>query len=135
MKLFLLSVFLTACALQAEDLIVIAHPGVKASEISADDIKLVFLGSKTALSDGSPVTPVLAKDGAVHEAFLKSYVGKSDAALRNHYKSLVFTGKGSMPKTLDSDAAIAAYVASNKGAIGYVAASASTGGAKKLGIK
>jgi hypothetical protein len=40
-----------------------------------------------------------------------------------------------MPKTLDSDAAIAAYVASNKGAIGYVAASASTGGAKKLGIK
>ncbi|MCX6595806.1 MAG: hypothetical protein NTV70_05515 [Acidobacteria bacterium] len=135
MKLFLLFVFLTSCALRAEDIAIIAHPGVKASDISADDVKLVFLGSKTALSDGSPVTPVLAKDGSIHDAFLKTYVGKSDAALRNHYKSLVFTGKGSMPKTLDSDAAIAAYVAGNKGAIGYVAAGANTGGAKKLNIK
>ena len=135
MKRFLFSIFLTAGLALAENVVVIAHPGVKASEVSAEDIKLVFLGSKTALSDGSAVTPVLAKDGPVHEAFLKAYVGKSDAALRNHYKSLVFTGKGSMPKTLDSDAAIAAYVAANKGAIGYVAAGASTGGAKKLGIK
>jgi ABC-type phosphate transport system substrate-binding protein len=48
---------------------------------------------------------------------------------------LVFTGKGSMPKSLASDADIVAYVTKTKGAIGYVSAAASVGGAKKLTIK
>ena len=106
----------------AADLKVIADPSVGTSSVSADELKGVFLATKTSWSDGSHV--VLKKGGPVHEAFVKEYLGKTDAALETYYRSLVFTGKGSMPTTLASDAEVVTYVAKTKAAIGYVGASA-----------
>jgi ABC-type phosphate transport system substrate-binding protein len=114
---------------------VIANSSVTASTISADELKGVFLVTKTALSDGSHVEPVLEKSGATHESFVKEYLGKSDSALQTYYRSLVFTGKASMPKTLGADSEVVAYVAKTKGAIGYVGAGASTAGVKTLEVK
>jgi len=122
-------------AAYAADVKVIANPGVGASSVSAEELKGVFLATKNALSDGSHVEPVLEKDGASHEAFLKAYIGKTDAALETYYRSLVFTGKASMPKMLGSDAEVVAYVAKTKGAIGYVGAGAATAGVKILEVK
>jgi hypothetical protein len=78
----------------AADLKVIANSSVGATTVSSDELKGVFLATKSSLSDGSHVEPVLLKSGAVHEAFLKDYVGKSESALETYYRSLVFTGKG-----------------------------------------
>lgn len=118
----------------AADFKVVANPSVKASDISIDDLKGVFLATKTALSDGSQVEPVLAKTGSAHEAFLKD-LGKTDAALATYYRSLVFTGKASMPKICGSDAEVIEYVSKTKGAIGYVSAEAKAPGTKTLGVK
>jgi ABC-type phosphate transport system substrate-binding protein len=119
---------------RAGDIKVIANPSVGASTVSADDLKGVFLQEKSSLSDGSHVAPVLLKGGAAHEAFVKQYLGKTDDALQTYYRSLVFTGKGSMPKMLGSDAEMVAYVAKTKGAIGYVSAGASVEGVKTLEV-
>ena len=141
MKLFqyLTSAFLVLafCALRAgaADVKIIANESVGASSVSADELKGVFLATKSSLSDGSHVTPVLEKDGPAHEAFLKEYVGKTDSAFETYYRSLVFTGKASMPKTTASDAEMVAYVAKTKGAIGYVSTAAGTDGVKTLEIK
>jgi len=124
-----------AAAAPAADLKVIANPSVGASSVSADELKNVFLITKTSLADGSHVEPVLEKGGPTHEAFIKEYLGKSDAALQTYYRSLVFTGKASMPKTLGADAEVVAYVAKTKGAIGYVSAGAATAGVKALEVK
>lgn len=136
-KLFLVATVLTAAAAlaHASDFKLIANPSVKASEISSDDLKAVFLATKTSLPDGSHVEPVWEKGGAVHDAFLKEYVGKTDAAIGIYYRSLVFTGKASMPKSFGSDAEVVAYVAKTKGAIGYVGASTGGDGVKSLNVK
>ncbi|SPE32993.1 conserved exported hypothetical protein [Candidatus Sulfopaludibacter sp. SbA3] len=126
---------LFAVSAWAADLKVIANPSVGASAVSVDDLKGVFLATKSSLSDGSHVEPVLEKGGATHEAFLKEYIGKTDTALQTYYRSLVFTGKASMPKQLASDAEVVAYVAKTKGAIAYVSAGASTDGVKTLDVK
>jgi len=126
---------LFAVSAWAADLKVIANPSVGASAVSVDDLKGVFLATKSSLSDGSHVEPVLEKGGATHEAFLKEYIGKTDTALQTYYRSLVFTGKASMPKQLASDAEVVAYVAKTKGAIAYVCAGASTDGVKTLDVK
>jgi ABC-type phosphate transport system substrate-binding protein len=122
----------TVCA---ADVKIIANESVGATSISADELKGVFLATKTSLSDGSHVVPVLEKGGPAHEAFLKDYLGKTDSALETYYRSLVFTGKASMPKTLGADAEVVAYVAKTKGAIGYVGADAATEGVKTLEMK
>jgi hypothetical protein len=120
---------------RAADIKLIANPSVGAASVSADELKGVFLATKSSLKDGSHVEPVLEKDGPVHEAFVKAYLGKTDAALQTYYRSLVFTGKASMPKTLGSDAEVSAYVARTKGAIGYVSGEANTPGVKTLEVK
>jgi len=70
----------------------------------------VFLQERTSLPDGSHVEPVLEKGGAAHDAFLKQYLDKNDSALQTYYRSLVFTGKGSMPKAVGTDGDVVAYV-------------------------
>ncbi len=117
------------------DFKVIANSSVGASSISADELKAVFLQEKSSLSDGSRVTPVLAKGGSAHEIFVKQYLGKTEDALMTYYRSLVFTGKGLMPKTLESDAEVLAYVAKTKGSIGYISSAASADGVKVLEVK
>ena len=94
---------------------VIANSSVKADRISPEEIKRVFLQEQNSLADGSHVEPVLEKDGPSHEAFLKMYMGRTDDNLQTYYRALVFTGRGSMPKELGSDAEMVAYVDQNKG--------------------
>ena len=114
---------------------VIANPSVKADSVSADELKSVFLEESSSLRDGSHVEPVLVKGGAAHEEFLSEYLGKTDSALQSYYRSIVFTGKGSMPKIVGSDAEVVAYVAKTKGAIGYVSQGFSADGVKSLAVK
>jgi hypothetical protein len=51
--------FLTLASAIAGDLKVIANSSVGTSSVSADELKGVFLSTKTSLSDGSHVEPVL----------------------------------------------------------------------------
>ena len=125
---------LLAMAANAGEFKVIANSSVDTAAVSLDDLKSVFLETKLELGSGH-VVPVLAKSGPAHEAFLKECLGKSDSALSTYYRSLVFTGKGGMPKALGSDADVAEYVAKTKGAIGYVAASAAAGSVKTIEVK
>jgi ABC-type phosphate transport system substrate-binding protein len=136
-SLFFAAVLLCATGVSASaaDFKVIANAGVKADSISTDDLKAIFLATKNTFSDGSHAEPVWAKGGTVHDEFLKQYVGKTDAALGTYYRSLVFTGKASMPKSFATDDEVTAYVAKTKGAIGYVSGSANPEGVKTLDVK
>ena len=114
--------------------IVIANPSVKAAEVSKNDLKDVFTGASSSLA-GSKVTPVLLKGGAANDEFLSSYVGKSDGAFMAGWRSLVFSGQASMPKTIDSEAAMAEYVAHTPGAVGYIGKATAHEGVKVLEVK
>jgi hypothetical protein len=135
--IFLLFCFFLGCGMaKAQDVVVVANKSVKASDVSDGDLKDVFSGDKTSLKDGSHVIPVTLKGGPAHEAFLKKYLGKNDAAFRAAWRSLVFTGQGSMPKTFDTDAALVDYVAATPGALGYASSSAANKeGVKTLAVK
>ena len=127
-------VFFAPVRVIAADIKVIANGSVKADAISANEVKSVFLEEYNSLRDGTHVEPVLEKDGPVHQAFLHEYLGGTDDDLQNYYRALVFSGRGSMPKQLGSDAEVVAYVARTKGAIGYVSAETIGGDVKTLTI-
>ena len=140
MKKILIAFLLVASAsifvVQAKaQVIVIANPGVKATAVSKSDLKDVFTGAATALPGGGNVVPILLKAGTVHEEFLQAYIGKNDTAYRAGWRSLVFSGQASMPKSLDGDAAVVEFVAHNAGAIGYIGKATPHDGVKVLQIK
>jgi TonB family protein len=132
----LVAIVLAICPVRAlaAEVKIIANLSVTADAISGGELKSVFLEEKNSLSDGTHVEPVLRKNGPTHEAFLRKYLRRTDDDLRTYYRALVFTGRGSMPKELGSDAEVVAYVAGRRGAIGYVSAETSTEGVKTLVI-
>jgi ABC-type phosphate transport system substrate-binding protein len=118
-SIFAFAALILAAGASAQ-VIVIANPSVKSSAIGKDELRDVFTGSASTLKDGSKVVPVLLKEGTPHEEFLKEFIGKADTAYRAAWRSLVFSGQATMPRSLDGDAAVAAFVAHNTGAIGYI---------------
>lgn len=133
--LMLLFLFCVAMISSASAQTIVANPAVKGSEISKTDLRDIFSGSSSTFKDGSHAVPVTLKTGAIHEEFLKTYVGKTDSGFRAAWRMLVFTGQGSMPKTLDSDAQVIEYVASTPGAIGYVARASASDKVKILAVR
>jgi TonB family protein len=125
-------VIFAAVGAWAGDIKVIANSSVKADTISAAELKRVFLEEKISLADGTHVEPVLNKDGEVHEAFAQQYLGLSGDDLQTYYRTLLFSGRGSMPKAFESDAEVVAYIARTRGAIGYVSSGSSAEGVKTL---
>jgi ABC-type phosphate transport system substrate-binding protein len=126
--------FILAGSARAQVLI-IANPSVKPADVSRSDLKDVFTGGAPNLRDGSHVVPVLLKPGAASDEFLSAYIGKNDTAFRASWRSLVFSGQGSMPKSVDSEAAVVDYVAHTPGAIGYIRAATPHEGVKVLAVR
>jgi hypothetical protein len=128
---FVLTAVVSTCA-RAQ--MVIANDSVKSASVSKSELRDVFTGASASLG-GSHVVPALLKSGPAHEAFLAEYVGKSDAALSATWRSLVFSGQASMPKSVDSDAAMVEYVVKTPGAIGYIAKTSPHEGVKVLAVQ
>ncbi|MFZ1086956.1 MAG: hypothetical protein WAN35_18485 [Terracidiphilus sp.] len=136
LSIFLLLAAASIFAVHAQaQVIVIANPSVKATEVSKSDLRDVFTGAATELKDGSRVVPILLKAGTAHEEFLQAYIGKNDTAFRASWRSLVFSGQATMPKSLDGDAAVVEFVAHNSGAIGYISKATPHEGVKVLTVK
>ena len=132
--LLLAAALLLAVQAQAQ-VIVIANSSVKATEVSKSDLRDVFTGAATELKDGSRVVPILLKAGTAHEEFLQAYIGKNDTAYRAGWRSLVFSGQATMPKSMDGDAAVVEFVAHNAGAIGYIGKATPHEGVKVIAVK
>ena len=123
------------CHMAQAQVVVIANSSVKSADVSTADLRDVFTGTSTTFKDGSRVTPVLLKQGPVNDGFLTLYVGKSDAAFRAGWRSLLFSGQGAMPRTLESEAAVVDYVAHTSGAVGYISHSTPHDGVKVLAVR
>jgi TonB family protein len=127
-------VLAAAVHFMAADIRVIANPSVKTNTISAKELRGVFLLQRKILKDGSAVEPVLQKSGSTHERFLHEFLNRDGEEMNIYYQGLVFTGKASVPKQLNSDAEVVAYVARTRGAIGYTSDGSSTEGVKILTV-
>ena len=120
--LFVFCMILGSLALAAKaeaQIVVIANSNVKVSEASKGDLADVFTGASVSLK-GTRVMPVLMMESVHHELFLRTYIAKSDGPFRSGWKSLVFSGQTSKPKSLPNDAAVVEFVKSTQGAIGYI---------------
>ena len=127
-----LVVLMQVCVRAQSGLIMIVHPGVKLNAISRSDLRNIFVGESVTLKDGTHAIPVLQKEHTAHEEFLQEYIGKSDIAYRAGWRSLVFIGHASMPRSLEPESAIVDYVAHTPGTIAYIRRETPHAGVKVL---
>ena len=100
------------------DTVVVASSSIPGKTLDRSDIKAVFLGKKSQIG-GENVVVVTLDHGEVHQEFLKEVVGKTSSQFSTHWKRIVFTGKGRMPRAFKSEAELLSYVSKTKGAVGY----------------
>jgi hypothetical protein len=112
--LFAVMVLFTSGQVMAE-IVVIVNPKSEVTELSASDIKALYLGKSKQLKAFDQ-----AKGSDIRKTFMNEVVGKTESQFKAYWSKRIFSGKGSPPKMLSSDAAIKSQVAGSDEAIGYI---------------
>jgi ABC-type phosphate transport system substrate-binding protein len=109
---------------------VIVHPSNSAN-LSESDISRIFLGKMKSFPGGDSAVPINQNDGAsARNSFESTVLNKSASQIKAYWSKLVFTGKGTPPKEVDSDDEVLNLVKSNPNIIGYIDESKVTGDVK-----
>jgi TonB family protein len=127
-------VLVSVATVAGSDIKVIANSSVTTDSISMAELRRIYLLQTRKLKDGSVVEPVLQKRGSLHDAFSRQFLDRDSEEIRTYYHGVVFTGKGSMPREVNSDEEMVSYVARTRGAIGYVSGAANTDSVKVLPV-
>ncbi|NNM51314.1 MAG: phosphate ABC transporter substrate-binding protein [Pseudomonadales bacterium] len=102
------------------DVYIIVNPD-NHNVLSVSDVRNIFLGKVRSFPDGSTAIPVELKDGStVREDFDQKILKKDDSQVRAYWAQMVFTGRATPPRMVDSEAELRELVAKNPNLIGYV---------------
>ena len=115
------------------EVVVIVNPQNPAASLTAAQVASLYLGNAITFPSGGPVALADHPEAAeIRGDFYQKATGRSAAQVRATWARITFTGKGTPPKELKSDADVKAFVAADPKAIGYVDASAVDGSVKAV---
>jgi ABC-type phosphate transport system substrate-binding protein len=109
------------------EVVVVAGAKSTVSAMSKDEVSQVFLGKSSAQ------TPVdLQESNPVRAEFYKKAAGKDLPQVKSIWSKLIFTGKATMPKEMNSSADVKKAVTTDPNTIGYIEKSAVDGSVKVI---
>ena len=112
---------------------VIVHPELTGASIRRGALSDIFLRKGLRWGDGTSVQPVdQSTQSAVREAFSQHVHGQPVAAVMKFWMRQISDGRGVPPPVKGSDEEVIAYVASRRGAVGYVSARAPVPGTVRV---
>ncbi len=102
----------------ASDLVLVGNPDSGLSTLERDQVVNIYMGRYRKLPSGMTALPLDYTDE--REAFYQALVGRSLPEINSYWARLVFSGRGSPPRQVDSAGELLDIVAENRGAIGYL---------------
>jgi hypothetical protein len=121
-------------SLTAEE-VVIVHPATATVTFSATELTNVLQGKQAYWRNGKKIVLVMPKTSSGAESGLKKYAGFTVDQFTNHWKRLVFTGKGIMPWLVTDDIEAVKVVRSTPDSLALIDKATVTNGVKVLAIK
>jgi ABC-type phosphate transport system substrate-binding protein len=119
-KLTFLSILLFFATSISADVAVIVHPQNN-NVMEKSYVKRLFLGKTKTFPDGSPANPINQKENnRATVEFNEKVIEKSSSQIKAYWSKLIFTGRGTPPEQVDSDAEVIRIVSNNLDAIGYI---------------
>lgn len=114
---------------------VIVHADNAAAELSRTTAGNFFLKKQGRWTDDNRVEPIdLEPDSPTREAFSRSVLRRDVRSVLRYWQRQIFSGFDVPPPEVASDAEVIAFVASHRGAIGYVSSNARLEGVRELRI-
>ena len=113
---------ISAAAVTAQaETVVVAGRSTAVEQITVNQLEDIWLRKKNSLPDGSPVSVVDQAVGSkIRDDFYEKVTHKSPTQVKAFWTRLIFTGKGSAPKTLRDDNEVKRWVSENAGGLGYI---------------
>ena len=103
------------------DIAVIAHPSIKSAQLSAKEVRALFLNKKNILGlTQTPIITVLDLNSDTSQHFFKSVMRMTPSKFRSYWSTQIFTGKGVQPTYFDNANELILSVASTPNAVGFV---------------
>ena len=118
---------LAPASLRAQDtgVRIIVHAGNPVSSVAREELSRIFLKKVAAWKNGDPVIPVDQVEAThVRKLFSELLLRRDVRSVKGYWQQAIFTGKSFPPLEKANDAEVAAFVAANANAIGYVSAQA-----------
>jgi ABC-type phosphate transport system substrate-binding protein len=119
----LIFLFLSLCwgtTFMFPDVLIITNSDIHLTSLKKKDIRDIFTGKKKRWENDGKITLAVLKNSAVHKQFLKEFVSKTPSQFRNYWREKIFTGEGKIPRVFKTEKSLVDFVASTKGAIGYI---------------
>jgi ABC-type phosphate transport system substrate-binding protein len=120
--LLLVSATLAPLGVRAAELVIIANSAQSGPNLEAKDLERIYMGKLSRWDNDEAIVPVMLKGGPVHEAFVKSYLDRSPHRFVTYWRQMIFTGKGTPPRSFASEEELIAFVAATPGSVGYASA-------------
>ncbi len=110
-----------AAADGARPIAVVVHPESSVKELSAGELRSIFLGQKKQWSSGEPIVPLyLVPTSEVAAAFSQKALGKSLEDLEKYWIDERIRGGAKKPRTVPTPATARKLVGSLPNAIAYI---------------
>lgn len=109
-------------ALAQTELVVVAARGGPLTELSREEAEQLYLGRRTTLADGTPVSLVDLPAGGARDNFYLELTGKNPSQTRAYWSRQVFTGRALPPREAATLTEARDWIATRPGTIGYLPA-------------
>lgn len=115
---------------------VVVHPDNPTASLSREFLSDAFLAKTKRWPGGEAISPVdLRFEAPARARFSEQVLRRSVFAVRAYWHQRIFAGRGVPPPELDTDEAVMRYVASRRGAVGYVSGQATTASVKVVAVR
>ncbi|WP_146071891.1 type 2 periplasmic-binding domain-containing protein [Marinobacterium lutimaris] len=105
----------------AGDILVVVSKDSTVNTISKRELVDLYMGRVHSLPDGSPVMKIDAPvDSPVRAAFYQALIGMKVSEVNAYWARLMFTGRATPPMSVTKSGDIAALLANNPNALGYL---------------
>jgi ABC-type phosphate transport system substrate-binding protein len=122
-----------APSVAAADFKVVVNSANAVASIAPQTLERLFLKKDTRWESGDAVEPVdQSSKASVRVAFSAQVHRKDVGSIKSYWQQQVFSGRGTPPPELSSDAEVLAYVRSHAGAVGYVSSAATVADGVKV---
>lgn len=102
------------------DFAVIVSKNSNITSISKKQISNIFLSKTKNLPNGEKAITLGLNEEASETTFYKKISGKNSIQLRKYWATVIFTGKGKVPKKMKNIQDIVHFVKNNTNAIAYI---------------
>ncbi len=112
---------------------VIVHPSNPMTTISPEELRRLYLGTRTTMPNREPV--ILLDNPESRDRFYHAALAMNSDRVKRHWIAAVLSGESSSPpKEIRGSTEIIQYVASHRGAIAFLGTEAVTGPVKLIAI-